>query len=230
MGSVMAFELDRQQNIPNQVYDLLREKILSVELKPGASISERRLTEWLGVSRTPIREAIRRLADNGLISIIPHVGTSVSLISAKRIRELYLIRSSLECAVIRTSAERFDEHAAKALQDLIDQQTATLAAGPDFVRHVVVDDEFHRSIAGFSGMTLAWEILQNVMSEVTRLRHLSIRIPGRSTQPIKEHLDILQALKSNDPDASQRAMKAHLDNSFQSILTALELYPDYLEK
>jgi GntR family transcriptional regulator, rspAB operon transcriptional repressor len=229
MGSVMAIELDRQQNIPKQVYELLREKILSVELKPGASINERRLTEWLGVSRTPIREAIRRLADNGLISIVPHVGTSVSLISAKRIRELYLIRSSLECAVIRTSAARFDEQAAKTLQDLIDQQSATLA-GPDFVRHVAVDDEFHRSIAGLSGMTLAWEILQKVMSEVTRLRHLSIRIPGGLTQPIHEHAAIVEALKSNDPDASQRAMKAHLDNSLQSILKALELYPDYLEK
>jgi GntR family transcriptional regulator, rspAB operon transcriptional repressor len=225
----MAIELDRQQNIPKQVYELLREKILSVELKPGASINERRLTEWLGVSRTPIREAVRRLADNGLISIVPHVGTSVSLISAKRIRELYLIRSSLECALIRTSAERFDERAAKTLQDLIEQQSATLA-GPDFVRHVVVDDEFHRSIAGLSGMTLAWEILQKVMSEVTRLRHLSVRIPGRLSQPLEEHVAILEALKSNDPDASQLAMKAHLDNSFQSILTALELYPDYLEK
>jgi GntR family transcriptional regulator, rspAB operon transcriptional repressor len=225
----MAIDLDRRRNIPKQVYELLREKILSIELEPGASINERRLTKWLGVSRTPIREAIRRLADNGLISIVPHVGTSVSLISAKRIRELYLIRSSLECAVTRLAAERFDEPSAKMLLDLIDQQTATLE-GPDFVRHVAVDNEFHRSIAGIGGLTLAWEILQKVMIEVTRLRHLSIRIPGRLAQPIEEHGNILRALSSNDPDASEWAMKAHLDNSYQSVLTALELYPDYLEK
>jgi GntR family transcriptional regulator, rspAB operon transcriptional repressor len=225
----MAIELDRQRNIPKQVYELLRERILSVELEPGASINERRLTEWLGVSRTPIREAIRRLADSGLISIVPHVGTSVSLISAKRTRELYLIRSSLECAVTRLAAERFDESAAKILQDLIDQQTATLE-GPDLVRHVAVDDEFHRAIAGISGLTLAWEILQKVIIEVTRLRHLAIRISSRLAKPVEEHAHILNALKDNDPDASERAMKTHLDNSYQSALSALQLYPDYLEK
>jgi GntR family transcriptional regulator, rspAB operon transcriptional repressor len=224
----MSVVFDRQQNIPRQVYELLGEKILSLELKPGESINERRLSEWLGVSRTPIREAIRRLADNGLISIVPHVGTSVALICTKRVQELYLIRTSLECAAVRLAAEHFDDKADGLLGELINQHTATLSE-PDYVNHIAIDNEFHRSIAEISGLTLTWGILQQAMGEVTRLRHLSIRLPGRLVQPIEEHIAILEALKRKDPDGSQQAMKSHLDRSYQSTLGCLDHYPQYLQ-
>ncbi len=224
----MAFTFDRQQSVPRQIYELLREKILSVELKPGESINERRLAEWLGVSRTPIREAIKRLADNGLISIIPNIGTSVALISPKKVEELYLIRKSLESATARVAAQHFDQKDVGVLRELIDQQAATLA-GPDSVRSLAIDVEFHRSIAEIGGLRMTWVILQQVMGEILRVRHLSALVPGRLKEPINEHVAILEALKGNNPDRAERAMKLHLDKSYKSVVRALELNPSYLE-
>jgi DNA-binding GntR family transcriptional regulator len=122
----MAIAFDRQQSIPRQIYALLREKILSVELQPGESINERRLSEWLGISRTPIREAIKRLSDSGLISIIPNVGTTVALINAKRVHELCLLRICMETMAARHAAQKFDPKADRTLDNLIKQQKASL--------------------------------------------------------------------------------------------------------
>ncbi len=103
--SSAAVPIDRRRGVPRQVYQVLREKILTVQLKPGESINERWLADWLGVSRTPIREAINRLSAHGLIAIVPNVGTSVSLINVGRVKEFCLIRMSLESLIVRHAAE-----------------------------------------------------------------------------------------------------------------------------
>jgi DNA-binding GntR family transcriptional regulator len=218
---------DRQQKVPRQVYDLLRERILSTELQPGESINERRLSEWLGVSRTPIREAIRRLAGSGLVVTIPNVGTSVSLIDPRMVKELYIIRTSLESAAARLAATAFDAQGARTLQGLIDRQRQTLE-GPDLPSNIAIDNEFHRAIAEFSGLTRTWAILEQVMDEITRVRHLSVRLPRRLEGPIREHQAVLRALKTGNPDASEQAMKKHLDASYQSVLAALAQHPSFL--
>src|ERR1700722_5840477 len=101
--------IDRRRSVPRQVYEVLREKILTVQLEPGKSINERWLADWLGVSRTPIREGINRLSANGLIAIVPNVGTSVSLINVAKVKEFNLIRTSLESMIVRLAAEKFDD-------------------------------------------------------------------------------------------------------------------------
>jgi DNA-binding GntR family transcriptional regulator len=220
--------IDRRRSVPPQVYELLREKILTLQLKPGESINERWLADWLGVSRTPIREAINRLSANGLIAITPNVGTSVSLINVAKEREFNLIRTSLESLIVRHAAERFDEGADLALRDLIERQIATLAA-PDLIENIVVDSLFHRAIAGVSGLTATWAILQHAMDEILRVRHLSAKVQQALREPIEAHLAILEALNARDPDRCERAMRAHLDASYAHIVRALELHPQYLE-
>jgi DNA-binding GntR family transcriptional regulator len=220
--------IDRRRSVPPQVYEVLREKILAVQLKPGDSINERWLADWLGVSRTPIRAAINRLSANGLIAIAPNVGTFVSLINAGKVEEFSLIRTSLETMIVRLAAERFDDGAEALLSDLIDRQVATLAA-PDLIANIAVDTEFHRAIAGISGLSATWAILQHVMDEILRVRHLSVRLPRPLREPIDEHRAILEALRTRDPERSAQAMKAHLDSSYGHIVTALAQHPDYLE-
>jgi DNA-binding GntR family transcriptional regulator len=223
-----AVAIDRGRSVPPQVYEVLREKILTVQLKPGESINERWLADWLGVSRTPIREAINRLSANGLIAIVPNVGTSVSLINVARVQEFNLIRTSLESMIVRLAAEKFDDVCAIALRDLIDRQIATLSE-PDLVENIAVDSQFHRAIAEISGLTETWSILQHVMDEILRVRHLSVRLPRPLREPIDEHVAILNALKTKDPDLCERAMKNHLDSSYTHIVRALEQHPEYLE-
>jgi DNA-binding GntR family transcriptional regulator len=220
--------IDRRVTVPPQVYEVLREKILTVQLKPGESINERWLADWLGVSRTPIRTAIDRLSANGLIAIAPNIGTSVSLINAGKVEEFSLIRTSLETMIVRLAAKRFDDGAEALLSDLIDRQFATLAA-PDLIANIAVDTEFHRAIAGISGLSATWAILQHVMDEILRVRHLSVRLRRPLQEPIDEHRAILEALRERDPEKGAQAMKAHLDSSYRHIVAVLAQHPGYLE-
>jgi GntR family transcriptional regulator, rspAB operon transcriptional repressor len=220
--------IDRRRSVPHQVYEVLRERILTVQLKPGESINERWLADWLGVSRTPIREAINRLSAHGLIAIVPNVGTSVSLINVGRVKEFCLIRRSLESLIVRHAAERFDDAAALALRALVEQQVATLDE-PDLIENIVVDTQFHRAIAEISGLRATWLILQHAMDEILRVRHLSVRLLRPLREPIDEHLAILDALRTGDADRCEQAMKAHLDSSYKHIVRALEQHPEYLE-
>jgi GntR family transcriptional regulator, rspAB operon transcriptional repressor len=223
-----GFAIDRHRSVPHQVYEVLREKILTLQLKPGESINERWLAEWLGVSRTPIREAINRLSANSLIAIVPNVGTSVSLINVGKVREFNFIRTSLESLIVRHAAERFDDQSNLVLQDLIDRQIATLET-PDLIENIAVDTEFHHAIARTSGLNATWAILQHVMDEILRVRHLAVQKHDARREPIDAHMLILDALKARDPDRCERTMKAHLDASFKHVVEALEQHPGYLE-
>jgi DNA-binding GntR family transcriptional regulator len=220
--------IDRRRSVPPQVYELLREKILTLQLKPGDSINERWLADWLGVSRTPIREAINRLAANSLIAIVPNVGTSVALINVEKVREFNFIRTSLESLIVRHAAERFDDDCDLALRGLIDRQIATLEA-PDIIENIAVDNQFHHAIARISGLNATWAVLQHVMDEILRVRHLACQVQRARRETIDAHLLILEALRAKDPDRCEQAMKAHLDAAYQHIVSALEEHPAYLE-
>jgi DNA-binding GntR family transcriptional regulator len=213
--------IDRQQNAPRQVYEILRSRIQSAEIAPGTSINERYLTELLGISRTPIREAVKRLAQDGLITIIPNVGTTVALVNTQRIIECCVIRRSLECAAIETAAKNFDTATDLKLSQLIDEQDNTITTG-DMVRNIAVDTEFHYTIVGLSGFNTIESILKTTMGEILRVRHLSIKLPGRLRQPIIEHKAILNALRSGDPIKCSAAMRDHLDKSYSSIVDVID--------
>jgi DNA-binding GntR family transcriptional regulator len=213
--------IDRRISVPRQVYEVLRNRILSAELAPGESINERGLSEWLGVSRTPIREAIHRLAAEGLVQILPNVGTSVTFIDPKRISECCVVRTSLECVAIARAVCQFDDVADRKLTRLIEDQQETIATG-DMLRNIAVDNEFHGVIISLSGYSMVEEFLQKVTTDIIRMRHLSIKLPGRLHGPIKEHRAILMALRSSHERKAVAAMRSHLTASYASIIRAME--------
>jgi GntR family transcriptional regulator, rspAB operon transcriptional repressor len=213
--------LNRQENVPRQIYEILRTRILSTELPPGTSINERDLVEALGVSRTPIREAIRRLSNDGLISIVPNVGTSVATFDPLRVHEFCQIRTGFECIAIEAAVKNFSLAEDRKLAQLIDDQDKTIDSG-DMISNIAIDTEFHRVIMEMSGYKVIPDFLHRAMGEILRARHLSIQLPGRLREPIIEHQKILKALRSGNPKACTTAMKDHLDKSFVSIMTVLE--------
>ena len=213
--------LDRQENVPRQIYHILRTRILSTELSPGSSINERYLAEVLGVSRTPIREAIRKLSNDGLISIVPNVGTSVASFDPLRVREFCQIRTGFECMAIEAAVQNFSLAEDRKLAQLIDDQDKTIDSG-DMITNIAIDTEFHRLIMELSGYKVIPDFLQTAMGEILRARHLSIKLPGRLREPIMEHQKILEALRSGDSKLCVTAMKDHLDKSFVSIMKVLE--------
>ena len=213
--------LDRQENVPRQIYEILRTRILSTELPPGTAINERDLVEALGVSRTPIREAIRRLSNDGLISIVPSVGTSVATFDPSRVHEFCQIRTGFECIAIEAAVKNFSFAEDRKLAQLIDDQDKTIDSG-DMISNIAIDTEFHSVIMEMSGYEVIPDFLHRAMGEILRARHLSIQLPGRLREPIIEHQKILEALRSGNPKKCTKAMKDHLDKSFVSIMTVLE--------
>jgi len=223
----VTIEFDRFQSVPRQVYELLRDRIQTAQLRPGESINERRLSEWLGVSRTPIREAIRRLAGDGLIEIVPHVGTTVALVDPRRVYESCQIRLALECAAVAEATRHFTPAIGRKLEQLIAEQDETIDMD-DGARNISVDSEFHKLIHKTSGFSTMAEMLQRVMGEIIRARHLSIKLPGRLREPIKEHKAIVAGLRSGDPQKAAVAMKNHLDRSISSIMQVMDTNPEFL--
>ena len=213
--------LNRQENVPRQIYEILRTRILSTELPPGSSINERYLAETLGVSRTPIREAIRRLSNDGLISIVPNVGTSVSQFDKSRVREFCQIRTAFECLAIESAVENFSSAIDCKLVQLIDDQEKVLDRG-DMISSIAIDSEFHSVIVALSGYKVIPDFLESAMGEILRARNMSFKIPVKVSQPIIEHHAIVKALRSGNPKNCTTAMKDHLDKSFASIMRVLD--------
>ena len=162
--------------------------------------------------------------DEGLITIIPNVGTTVALVDPARILECCVIRSSLECTAIETAVKKFDSTTDARLSQLIDEQDETVTNG-DMVRNIAIDTEFHRVIVALSGFKSIESILSANMSEIMRVRHLSIKLPGRLRQPILEHQAILAALRTGNPEKCSAAMKDHLSKSYLSVVQVIEAMP-----
>ncbi len=219
--------IDRHRNIGDQVYEILRGQIVRLELPPGEPINERALVARLGVSRTPIRAAISRLSDEGLIDIQPNVGTYVSRIEIAKVEEGRLIRDSLERATIRQAAAHFDKAAETALQQCLKRHDK--AANENRPKEAMAaDDEFHQRISELSGHLSIWATIRRAKADFDRLRHLATLMPGRNEETVDEHNAILMALRHGDPAQCERALQHHLDRAYEMILKAARHHPDYI--
>jgi GntR family transcriptional regulator, rspAB operon transcriptional repressor len=207
-------------------YHLLRDAIISGELEPGRQLSENELATRLGVSRTPVREALVRLRDDRLVEIVPQLGTFVTPISDAAVSDAYFVREALECAAVREAANNAQKQDIAALRAILARQDDVRAAG-DYARWFVLNDEFHRAICDLSGHPVAWTLICRISGHLDRIRRLSLPQPRYLDQMLGEHRLIVKAITRGDPDAAEDAMRHHL----RMVLTALpilrENYPDY---
>jgi GntR family transcriptional regulator, rspAB operon transcriptional repressor len=208
------------------VYELLREAIVAVELEPGQRLSENELALRIGVSRTPIREAIVRLRDDRLVEIVPQLGTFVTRISAAAVADAQFVRESLECAAVRLAAGRADSAAIEALRATLARQAETQADG-DLARFYVLDDEFHRAICDLSGRGIAWALSQRASGHLNRIRRLSLAKPDYIGEMIDEHHTVLEAIASGKPSQGERALRHHLKMVVSSLPEIQAAHPAF---
>src|SRR5918994_7080770 len=148
---------DRRPRPRGAIYTLLRDAIVSVQLAPGRQISENELAALLGVSRTPIREALARLRDDRLVEIVPQLGTFVSPINPQAVADAQFIREALECAAVRRAAELAGEDDIAHLAENLDAQDRANAAG-DLDAFYLLDDAFHQGLCDLSGHPTVWAV------------------------------------------------------------------------
>jgi DNA-binding GntR family transcriptional regulator len=208
------------------IYRELREDIVSMRRKPGEPIVEREIALARGVSRTPVREALLRLADEDLIEIFPQSGTFVARIPVSALPEAILMRTALEQTTARLAAERADGAQVARLRDLLEHQRRVQARGDRDLFHEA-DEAFHAAIAEASGHPGIWRFIEQVKMQVDRYRRLTLPVPGRMKRVLAEHAAIVSAIEKHDGPGAAAAMAAHLENLRASIGDVRNLNPDY---
>ncbi|WP_371540025.1 GntR family transcriptional regulator [Streptomyces sp. NBC_00466] len=214
-----------KESVRVRVHALLRSRITSLELLPGAPLSENELAAELDVSRTPVREALILLGEESLVDVFPKLGTFVSRISVDAVLEAQFMREALELAALRETVKRADAEDIAALRTILDTQRATLtAADPD--AFFEEDEAFHRRLMEASGHRTLWRTVTTAKAHLDRARRLSLPLPHRIEDLIAEHTAVVDALERRDAASAEKALRGHLQGVFDDIGTIQANHPE----
>jgi DNA-binding GntR family transcriptional regulator len=209
-----------------EAYDALRASIISLQRTPGQRLSEAELARELGVSRTPVREAIIQLLAEGLVEVAPQLGSFVSKISLRNVREAQFAREALECAAIRVASEHIDSDAAARLrQNLASQRDAQTSA--DLEQFYRLDEQFHRELVATSGYPGISDLLDSSRAHLNRVRRLSLPVPDIMEELIDQHSAVVDALERKDADEAEAALRHHLRGVYRVLEPLRDAHPDY---
>jgi len=211
-----------------QIYKILWDSIVTLKLLPGQLVSEKEIAAALNASKTPVREALIRIEDAGLVAVVPKSGTYVTPVRIEAYIEGCFIRLQLESGAAKKAAERMGRD--RYIEAFEDQLAAQSIAWNEenYVEFALLDEMFHKSLFRAAGLPGAWTYLQKTQADVNRVRHLK-RIYGirRGTQVVEQHIAIVDAIKAGDGDSASDALIAHL-GSLESELEKLAEYPEIL--
>ena len=207
----------KPRSTAQNIFELMRTDIVLGVLKPLDPIRESEIAERLGVSRTPVREALLRLQNLGLVDIYPQSGTRVAPIRLEKVRAAQLIREAVEVEVVRRACRDASDAALDAIAHVIEDQ-AVAAKRNDLRRLFELDEDFHRAIYRAAGLTSVADELEDVKVHLNRLRYVSVNWPRGADKITGEHEEILAALRRRNEEAAANAMQAHL----RAVLPVLE--------
>jgi len=213
----------------SRIYADLRSELVSLRRRPGDAISETEIALSYGVSRTPVREAILKLCDEGLVEIFPQSGIFVSRIPIAALPECIVIRKSLEETTARFAAQRASPSQILTLRAIIERQREADAANDRTAFHEA-DEAFHAAIAEVAGYPGIWKFVQQVKIQVDRYRLLTLPEAGRMTEVIAEHEPILAAIEAHDPDLARIAMDKHLERLLGDIAATQTNNPEFFDQ
>ncbi len=214
-------------NSDHSVYNKLKTAIRKRYIKQGSQLVEIVLAKQLGVSRTPVRSAIKRLEAEGLVNTIPNRGAFVITPTQKEIEETFLVRAQLEMMACRIAATTVTEGQIKELEELIQLET-DIFPETDLDQYYAVNDNLHLKIAEFSGNSVLKTYIKMLLDK-TRI-YLILYDPFYKLEysPTLEHRAIVDALKNRDPEEASRAIQAHITSSINGLQSAGQLPEDYL--
>ncbi len=209
----------RPRSTATNVYEMLRNDIVLGVLRPQQPIREAEIAASLSVSRTPVREALLRLANLGLVEIFPQSSTVVAPIRVEKVKAAQLIREVVEVEIGRRACRVASQADLDALAAIIEEQE--FASGrKDMRRFYELDEAFHRRIFATADCLAAADEIEDMKAHLNRLRFVTVNWPNRSDAIITEHRDILAGLAAADEDAIATAMRNHL----RTILQALDSF------
>ncbi len=215
-GIGFSRHVDRRLPAADQIYQGLREAIISGSFRPNEAISENRVCGMFNVSRSPVRIALTRLAEDNLIDIFPQRGSFVSPIILQKVREGHFARVALELAVLSEATRHWTDKASSEAKKAIKLQQQFARSG-DLWRFHTADELFHRNFAETARLDGIWATISSVKTHLDRVRHLANPVKGHMEKVIAEHKAVVRHLDGGDAAGAVEAMRQHLDSLHMTI-------------
>lgn len=207
-------------SLTDKVFSEIEQAILSGVYSVGYQLVESKISLELGVSRTPVREALKQLELEGLVTTIPNKGTFVVGVSTEDILDIYTIRVAVEGISSQLAAERVTDNEIKELENLVELQEFYAAKG-DILQLLQLDSKFHEIIYEISGSRILKHTLASFHNQLKRARESSLLTTGRTITAVKEHRAIFEAIASKNSLKAKELTELHITNARDNILLIL---------
>lgn len=209
------------------MFERLRGQITALTLPPGTPLSRAALATEFGLSSTPIRDALMRLAEEGLVDVFPQHATLVSRIDVRHAQQAHFLRQALELEIVRMLAREPERALMAELDELILRQRRSAKEG-DLETFVAADNEFHARLYAAADKQELWALVRSRSGHIDRLRRLHLPSPGKAQDIMRHHRLIMTAIGSGRPDEAQTHLRAHLSGTLGNLAAIRSRYPDYL--
>lgn len=230
IARIPPLRMDRSRQAAPQVFEALRELIVAIELPPGTVLPRAELAERYGVSQTPVRDALMKLGEEGLVDIYPQHATVVSRIDTTAALQAHFLRRSLELEIVRELAggdAAMLERLVPALREHIAGQARALAP-QDYAAFTRADREFHREMYDAAGMDELFQLIRQRSGHVDRLRRLNLPAKGKAQAVVRDHKAIVDAIEARQPDAAQAALRKHLAGTLTFVDEVRRRHPEWV--
>jgi DNA-binding GntR family transcriptional regulator len=221
------FTLDRSRHAAPQVFERLRDMVIDMTLTPGTVLSRTELAARFGLSQTPIRDALQRLGEEGLVDIFPQHATVVRPIEVALAREAHFLRSAIELEVVRTLAARPDPALVAKLRTNLGRQRM-LVDDEDLHEFSLADQAFHQMMYVAANVPNLWQMVRSQSGHIDRLRRLDLPSPGKRPRVLQDHVELLDAIERGDGPAAQDILRRHLSGTLSNIEDIRARHPSYV--
>lgn len=220
--------LDRTRQAAPQIVEYLRERILGLDLQPGALLSRSALQQQFGISQTPVRDALLKLEEEGLVTVFPQHATLVSRVDLDKARQAHFMRRAIEADIVRSLAA---EHPPGTVEKLR-RANALVAVESEELNEpafLLADRAFHQALFEQARMLQIWPIVRSNSGHLDRLRRLNLPNVGTG-RIVRQHEAIIDAIAAKDVAAAEAALRDHLANTLATLDSIAAQYPDFIEQ
>lgn len=225
IGALVPEPLDPSRSYATQIHALLRDEIVRGHLPPGTPLSEAAIAAAMGISRTPVREALRYLVQEQLVQIYPQVATRVAPLQVALIREGCFVRRALECANLLDLVKTISAAQRMELRSILLQLRKALNSGK-FDLLFQLDDEMHRRLFEFAGRSHIWTLIADTKLHLDRVRWLLLdHIKGHGDRIVMEHKEIVELLLAGDAESLCLKMQQHIEAVAEHLIELRKFIP-----
>ncbi len=220
--------LDRTRQASPQIIEYLRDRILSLELSPGTVLSRTALQQHFGISQTPVRDALLKLEEEGLVTVYPQYATLVSRVNLSKVRQVHFMRRAIEADIVKHLATH---HTPAQIEELraANDKVRDHARQDDHGAFLLADKAFHHTMFKQADVELVWPVIQTNSGHLDRLRRLNLPNVGMA-HVVEQHDAIIDAIAQGEPARADAALREHLANTLKRLSIVASQYPEYTEE